>query len=275
MKPLRIENRATSSRLGWRIEAKANQADVYLYDLIGKDFWGDGTSAADFVQELRNLDVTQIDLHINSPGGYVDDGLAMYNALQKHPATVTAHVDGIAASCASFIAMAADQVLIAPHARMMIHDAQGFVDIFSLANAEAIDDLIKNLASIRDLLDGESDNIAGIYVDKAGGTTSQWRSRMQANGAMGTTYRGQEAVDVGLADAVEEIVKPGTSDRGRTNQRVKNQAEDEDPEPEASQAGESPLADLDIPPLAEHAGYKPPVPDLAGLLQKHPLKVGG
>lgn len=280
MKPLRLENRETTGRLSWRIEAKANQADVYLYDQIGKNFWGEGTSAADFVLDLRNLDVAQIDLRINSPGGFIDDALAMFNAIQNHPAHVTAHVEGIAASAASFIAMAADVVLIAPHARMMIHDAMGFVDVFGIMNAASIDDLMEKLVSIRDMLDAESDNIATIYAEKAGGVTSQWRNRMQANGAMGTTYRGQEAVDVGLADAVEE--KAPASDHRPRGTRVASTAlmavdpaNFNDDSERRSPEEEPEELDADLLSQIKPHGYEPPIPaDFTRLIEQNQVAKG-
>lgn len=279
MKPFRVQNRETSSRLGWRIEAKAGQADVFLYDLIGKDFWGDGTSAADFVQEMRSLDVGQIDLHINSPGGFVDDGLAMFHAIQQHPANVIAHVDGLAASAASFIAMAADQVLIAPHARMMIHDAIGMVDVFGAMNAGGIDTLIADMTVMRNTLDAESQNIADIYAEKAGGDASLWRNRMRANGLMGTTYRGQEAIDAGLANGIDEAPAKDTSDQLPAARHSNARAAAMIPQ-NVSQSDDDSDFDIDdlldlIPPVADHAGYREPTAPIEALLAKHPLKVGG
>ena len=77
--------------------ATATSADLYLYEEIGA--WG--TTAAEFVQELTALEVTTLNVHINSPGGSVFDGFAIYNALSAHPARVLVSVDGIAASIAS------------------------------------------------------------------------------------------------------------------------------------------------------------------------------
>lgn len=172
----------------------ADEADIDIFDVIG-DSW-DGTTAKDFVRELRGLNVSRINLHINSPGGYVDEGLAMYNAIRQHPAEVTALVESVAASAASFVAMAADRVVIAKTAKMTIHDAWGVV----FGNA-------RDCRAQAEVLEEESDNIAGIYAEKTGGSVDEWRAAMQANDGMGTTYRGQEAVDAGLAD--ELMAAPG------------------------------------------------------------------
>ncbi len=158
-------------------------ADVYLYDEIGYF----GTTAATFVNELKDLDVDTITLRINSPGGEVFDGIAIHNALMRHPATVNVVVDGIAASAASFIAMAGESVEMAFGSRMMIHDAQG------LAIGPA--DTFREMA---DQLDTESDNIAAFYARRAGGTAADWRAKMKAT----TWYTADEAVAAGLADQV-------------------------------------------------------------------------
>ena len=87
----------------------------------------DGTSAAAFASELKSITAPAIDLHINSPGGMVFEATAIYTALKRHPSTVDVHIDGLAASAASFVAMAGDSVSIEKPAKMMIHDARGVV----------------------------------------------------------------------------------------------------------------------------------------------------
>lgn len=187
-------NASNSARLGFRVQnaAASREADIDIFDVIG-DPW-DGTTAKDFVQELRSLDADRINLHINSPGGYVNDGLAMYNAIQQHSAEVVAFIESQASSAASFVAMAADKVVIAKNAKMFIHDAQGF----GLGNAA-------DFRSLADMLDEESANIAAIYDAKAGGGVQKWRDAMQSDNGFGTTYRGQAAVDAGLADEVMSV----------------------------------------------------------------------
>lgn len=242
-------NASNSARLGFRVQnvASAREADIDIFDVIG-DPW-DGTTAKDFVQELRSLDVDRINLHINSPGGYVNDGLAMYNAIQQHSAEVVAFIESQASSAASFVAMAADKVVIAKNAKMFIHDAQGL----GVGNAA-------DFRSLADMLDEESANIAAIYDAKAGGGTKKWRDAMQADNGFGTTYRGKAAVDAGLADEVMAVPS-------RNVEQLQPVAKADEPD----------ILDAlkNLPPLAEHAGYKKPVPDLTGLFEKHPLKVGG
>src|SRR3954469_11662448 len=90
--------RRTTEAPWYRIENSATGADVYLYDDIG--YWG--VSAGDFVDAIKGVGALPINLHINSGGGDVWDGVAIYNAIRNHPGQVTVHVDGIAASAASF-----------------------------------------------------------------------------------------------------------------------------------------------------------------------------
>lgn len=160
------------------------EAEVLLYDDIGA--WG--ITAGDFINELRDIKASTIVLRINSGGGNVFDGLAIYNALVRHPATVNVFIDGIAASAASFIAMAGDTLMMMPHSQMMIHDAEG--------GAIGPADVMRQMA---DILDKQSDNIASIYAEKAGGTTAEWRTRMRDELWLGP----EEAVEIGLADGIE------------------------------------------------------------------------
>lgn len=216
-------------------------AEVMIYDIIGD--WG--VSAQDFVNELRGITAKSIDLRINSEGGEVFDGLAIYEALVRHPATVDAYVDGLAASAASFIAMAADRVVMAPRGRMMIHDAHGM----AWGNP-------RDMRSMADLLDELSDTIADIYAERAGGTRQQWRTAMQAaqGGPDGTWYDAQDAVKVGLADEVarspEESAKDSAprAEVGNPRPRLERVASEDrgDGRPYDGPAGWNPGAIIDI-----------------------------
>jgi len=182
--------RLVQGRADWyRIENKAEAAEVYIYDEIGYF----GVTANDFVRDLRNVTSSKINLHLNTPGGDVFDGIAIFNALKAHKATVNVIVDGLAASAGSFIAMAGDRVAMAPHSKMMIHEAFGL----AIGNAE-------DMAKMAERLDATSENIAGIYAERAGNDATHWRALMKAE----TWFTDQEAVDAGLADEVaREIVE--------------------------------------------------------------------
>lgn len=96
-------------------------AEIYIYGDIGESWWEETVSAAAFVKELNQIDADAITVRINSIGGSVPDGLAIFNALRRHKATITTEVDGMAFSIASLIAMAGDKVHMANNAMLMIH----------------------------------------------------------------------------------------------------------------------------------------------------------
>jgi ATP-dependent Clp endopeptidase proteolytic subunit ClpP len=183
--PVNLDGR-DEGKSWFRIENKADStADVYLYEEIG--YWG--VSAREFVQQIRNLDVEQINMHIHSPGGEIFDGVAIYNALIQHKANVTVFIDGLAASAASFIAQAGDEIFISPSATVMIHDGAAVV-----WGNEA------DMRATADLLGKLSNTIAEIYANRAGGTTEEWRALMREE----TWYNAKEAVEAGLADKVSD-----------------------------------------------------------------------
>ncbi|RPE40265.1 ATP-dependent Clp endopeptidase proteolytic subunit ClpP [Streptomyces sp. Ag109_O5-1] len=174
---------------GWYkvIRNDAGPTRVDIYDEIGGSWLFGGVSAADFVAELAQIN-GDLEVHINSPGGDVFDGLAIYNSLAQRPGNVTTVVDGLAASAASFIAQAGKVRTIAPGAMMMIHDAAGAC----YGNAS-------DMRELADLLDKVSDNLASIYADRTG-RADGWRDAMKAE----TWYTADEAVAAGLAHRVAE-----------------------------------------------------------------------
>ena len=195
-----------AARAGSRPRAEApavtvdgSTARVRLFDPI--DSWGEwwGVSAKEFAATLDGLpaSVATIELTINSPGGDVFDGVALANLLRAHPARTVAVVQGLAASAASFIAVACDEVVMAANATLMIHDAWGMC----VGNAE---DMLTMAAT----LDAVSDNIADFYAAKAGGERAEWRDRMRAE----TWLTATAAVEDGLADRVEAFASSTGAD---------------------------------------------------------------
>lgn len=170
----RVENTAAAS-------SSSAPAMVSIYDEIG---YG-GATAADFIKDLGGIK-GPLDLHINSPGGDVFDGIAIYNAIRQR-GNVTAIIDSLCASIATVVAMGADRVKIATHGQMMIHEASGI----AIGNAS-------DARQLADLLDKQSDNIAAIYAGRTGKPAATWRDAMRSE----TWYIDQEAVDAGLADEV-------------------------------------------------------------------------
>lgn len=168
----------------WRVlNVDTTTADIHIYGVIGA--WE--RNAAEFVQELKAIGRKDLNVHINSPGGEVTEGLAMYNALKNHRGTVNVYVDAYAVSAASFVAMAGDKVTMAPQSELMMHDAMGEVR----GNAEEVRRLL-------DVLERTSDQIADIYAGKTGGEPKFWRKAMKRE----SWYNAREAVAAGLADGI-------------------------------------------------------------------------
>lgn len=189
-----VNLRGSAVKQDWfRIENSSNSAvpsQVHIYDEIGMF----GVSAGEFVADLNSVKGS-IDVHLNSPGGEVFDGIAIYNAL-KNRQGVSVYIDGIAASIASVIAMGADMghLFIESTGSMMIHDG------FAMAAGNAAE-----LTTLAQQLDSVSDTIAGIYAYRTGRSAQQWRADMQKE----TWYTGQQAVDAGLADGLVAATSPG------------------------------------------------------------------
>jgi len=202
---------------------------IDLMDEIG--YWG--VTAQDFVDELLAIDAATIELHINSPGGDVFDGVAIMNAIADHPATVNVVIDGLAASAASYIALAGDSVKMNRASQMMIHDAAGMC----WGNAA-------DMETMKDLLDRVSDTIAGIYADRAGEDTEHWRDLMRAE----TWYSAVEAVEAGLAD--EAVSGPKAADPDESEEDPDEDTEDPDEE-ESEESDEDEDADPEEDPDEE------------------------
>lgn len=172
------------------IRNDAGPTRIDIYDDIGGAgglFGPAGITAADFTAELATVG-GDVEVHINSAGGDVFDGIAIFNSLAGRTGNVTTVVDGIAASIASIIAQAGRTRVVAPGSMMMIHDGLAAC----LGNAADMRDMA-------DTLDQVSDNLAGIYTLR-GGSKDAWRAAMRAE----TWYSAQDAVAAGLADKLAE-----------------------------------------------------------------------
>ncbi|MDC0728559.1 ClpP-like prohead protease/major capsid protein fusion protein [Phytobacter diazotrophicus] len=160
----------------------ADEAEIYIYDEIG--FWG--VTARQFVSDLQALgDVSHINLHINSPGGDVFEGIAIFNALKFHGAAITVHIDGIAASMASVIAMVGNPVIMPENTMMMIHKPWGF------AGGDAND-----MRDYADLLDKMESVLIPAYAEKTGKSAEEIAAMLEDE----TWMNGSECVAQGFAD---------------------------------------------------------------------------
>ncbi|WP_084861245.1 head maturation protease, ClpP-related [Salibaculum halophilum] len=177
----------------YTIRARDGGAEVLIYDEIGAY----GVSAKGFLAELGALpDDAPIDLRINSPGGSVFDAVAIHNALSRHAGTVTVWIDGIAASAASYVAMAGDAIVMPENAFLMIHDPSGLV--------------MGTAADMRDMA-GTLDKIAASmlrgYAARSGKTEDEIAALMAAE----TWFDAAEALEAGLATQLAEPVRIAAS----------------------------------------------------------------
>ncbi len=162
------------------------RGEIFLYGMIGQSFFGDGISADQFRRDLGKLSgVTTIDVRINSDGGDVFEGQAMYSLLTQHSAKIIVHIDGLAASAASFIAMAGDEIEISEAGFVMVHEAMGV--------ARGRSDAMRAYA---DLVDKANDSIVGIYMAR----TRQDEKKIRKWMADETWMNGKEAVANKFAD---------------------------------------------------------------------------
>jgi ATP-dependent protease ClpP protease subunit len=174
------------SRSWYVINKKTDtEAEVRIYEDIGTF----GVSAKQFADDLEKIGAQTLHVRLNTYGGEAFDGIAIHNALKAHSAKVVVHVDGIAASSGSIIAMSGDEIRMANNAFLMIHEARGGV------MGEAGD-----LRDYADILDKLNDAIASTYQGRAGRTRKYWREAM----AEESWFTAEEAKAEGLIDIIEE-----------------------------------------------------------------------
>lgn len=199
---------ATINQLGrsWYVinQGDGGEAEIRIYEDIGLF----GVSAKQFADDIEQISAKRIHIRINSYGGEAFDGIAIHNALKAHPAKVVIHVDGIAASAASIIAMSGDEIHMASNAFLMIHEARGGV------MGEAGD-----MRQYADMLDKLNDAIAGTYQARAGKNRKYWRGKM----AEESWFSAEEAKSEQLIDAIEE---PEKSAKNRFDFKIYNKAPD-------------------------------------------------
>tara|TARA_R110002153_G_scaffold45240_1_gene127604 strand:+ start:663 stop:1397 length:735 start_codon:yes stop_codon:yes gene_type:complete len=167
-----------------------NSADVFIYDVVG-DSWT-GNDALTVVKDINALDVENINLRINSPGGSVFDGMAIFNALLNHKAKVTTHIDGVAASIASVIALAGDDIVMSENAMFMIHNP------WTLTAGSSAE-----LRKEADVLDQVKETILNTYASRTGGERDDLSVAMDEE----TWYTASEALKAGFITKVDKASK--------------------------------------------------------------------
>lgn len=170
----------------YSIQAKGGDvADVLIYDEIGA--WG--TSAKMFAEDFNGIKAKTINLRLNTPGGDVFDGLAIYNTIKNHPSQVVVHIDGLAASMGSIIALAGDEVRIAKNGYMMIHNP------WTIAAGDSGD-----LRKQADMMDKLTGTMAQTYAEATGKTPEEMKQYMSDE----TWFDASEALAMGLVDSITE-----------------------------------------------------------------------
>lgn len=186
----------SEARSFYRMLAKSGKkAEIYIYGTIGRDWWDDGSAvlAHRFVKDLKALgDVEELIININSPGGSVYEGNAIYNALKAHKATKTVHIQGLAASMGSVIAMVGDKIIMPKNAMMMIHNPA------TCACGDA-----RDFRKLADVLDKIKDGLIEAYAEKTGKTAEEISALMDDE----TWMNAKEAVELGFADEIAEEVE--------------------------------------------------------------------
>ncbi|MDD3847496.1 MAG: Clp protease ClpP [Syntrophorhabdaceae bacterium] len=176
--------KSPNDRADWyRIEDKADGAEILIYDVIGFPF----VEAKQFIKDLGAIKAKQITVRLNSPGGNVFDGVAVYNALKNHPAKITTRIEGLAASIASVIALAGDEVQAYANTMYMIHDPW----VMAVGNQE-------DLRSIADVLEKIGGQLADIYTGKTGLEADTIKEMMHTE----TWMTAQEGKGLGFVDKV-------------------------------------------------------------------------
>lgn len=181
--------------------------EILIYSDIGESWWGESITAATIKSQLQG-DVT---VRLNSPGGDVFEGFAIYNLLKQHDGKVTIHVDGLAASAASIIAMAGDEVHMPAASMMMIHDP------WTMA-VGGVDDMLKTA----ELLEKVKDAIIPAYTERTGLDADEISTMMTAETWMTgaeAAAKGFATLTEGPAKTVENLAKPWIKNAPHTSEQ--------------------------------------------------------
>lgn len=194
------------------IELPNNEARIDIYGEVVPDDWRASdvdTSAVSFRNAVKDLgEVDTLNVHINSPGGSVYDGVAIFNMLRQHKASVTVHIDGLAASIASVIAMSGDKVVMPSNSMMMIHNAMSV----SMGNAN-------DMRKMADDLEKINESVINSYIAKNPELDREYLKALMDDE---TWLTASEAYELGLVDVIDDPVAAVASiDKEQVN-RFKN-----------------------------------------------------
>ncbi|GAB6423375.1 hypothetical protein bcgnr5372_28100 [Bacillus luti] len=186
-------------------KAESNEADMYLYGSIGSGWFAD-ISSSEIRRKLGNINAETIHVHINSPGGDVFESIAIHNLFKNHKATIIIHIDGLAASGASVIAMAADKVIMPKNTMLMIHKAW----TFAAGNAEQLRKVANDLEKI-------DTAVTESYTSRFVGE----RSELETLLAEETWLTAEECLALGLCDEIVDEIEITEEDDETNNQTAK------------------------------------------------------
>jgi ATP-dependent protease ClpP protease subunit len=224
---------------------KAAAAEVLIYGDIGETWWGESVTAASFVKDFAEINASEITVRINSYGGSVSDGIAIYNAIKRHPANVTIAIDGVAVSIASLIAMAGDTIEMADNALMMIHAPWGIAS----GNSQ-------QMREYADLLDKWAEAMTTSYASKSGKSADEILDLL--TDGKDHWYTAEEAVAEGFADTTTAAMPIAASGHLMDAARARFQPPQTKPAAAAAPSTELPMPQ-NTPPQA--ANNTPPALD--------------
>ena len=181
---------------------------ITMFDIIGEDFWsGGGITAKTVAAQLRAIGDRPVEVQINSPGGDMFEGIAIYNVLREHPQAITIKVMGMAASAASVIAMAGDTVEIGAASFIMIHNCW----VLAMGNRH-------DMQETADFLAPFDSAMAEVYAARTGKTVAECAKWMDAE----TFMSGSQAIERSFADTLLSADKMTTDDKAKASDRSTN-----------------------------------------------------
>ena len=182
-----------AERCFWEVKAAARPegsptaTDIYIYDVIGDDWYDPSLTAKELVQKIVAIDTDEIVLHFNSPGGSVSDGIAIYNALTSHPAKVTSLIEGWTGSIATVVALAGETVAMYDNVMFMIHNPWGI----QVGNA-------RDMRDYADYLDRVGALMSKVYEARSTKSTAELAAALDAE----TYLNAEQALEWGFVDVV-------------------------------------------------------------------------
>lgn len=207
-----------------------DEAVITMYGEIGESWWSDSsTSAKDVERILKDLNANKIHVHINSGGGDVFDGIAIYNQLKNHDSKIIIHIDGLAASAASLIAMAGDEIIMNTGAMIMIHEA------WTMAMGSKTD-----IQKTLNALEGIDKSIADIYMTKFKGEKSDIDELIKAE----TWLTADEAIVLGFANEIKVVEEEPDPEEVKNNVLQKFLSQNQQTSTVAASATKSILANF-------------------------------